>query len=397
MKDCKKIHILLSLYAEGQLSVREKTLVEKHLAFCVTARREMEQLSHLRQTLTNAPEPKMPHDLHDKIMARVTGKMVPIPKHRSFWTYTPWALGTAAVLAFMVLNQDSDWIDHWKVSAPKETRDEKGVLRRQAEPEKVLSGVSSSISTNAPAPKAKATLAQNFAKEQPAAKDDTAKGILDNEATDQIESRVRSDKNLALKQKKAESYRASALAQPMAGLASPPAVQKPSAESSLKQMDVLEKKATVAEAPAMPSAPALQQATGMATGSDMAANTSAVSPEPFTLTWNGTNGFTAVEQPELVTNAVTFQKDWNLLRPGEPLPTVDFTKQAVILLMAGTKPTPGYSIKVSRLEEKADQLVIWYKVGSPSAGSVLAQVLAYPWSMQVILKPNKSVVFNKDE
>lgn len=395
MKDCKKIHLLLSLYTESQLSVREKSLVEKHLAFCVTARREMEQLSHLRQTLKNAPEPKMPHDLHDKIMARVTGKVVPIPSRRTFWTYTPWALGTAAVLAFMVLNQNTDWMNQWKVSTPRMSRDETGALSRQTETAKAPSSVSSSISSNAPVPKAKAPSTQNLAKEQPIPMNITANEALDRESVEQKLPPARSfDQKLSLKQKKAESYRSDATG-------------KPSVENDLSPKDVLEKKSTMAQAPPaaqsmegrpeMPPASNLQQATGMASGSDIAVKTSAASPKPFTLTWNGNNGLAALEQKELVTNLDTFQKDWNLFRPGEPLPTVDFTKQAVVLLMAGTKPTPGYSIQVSRLEEKADQLVILYKVTVPPTDSVLAQILTHPWSMQFIPKPTKPVVFQKEE
>jgi hypothetical protein len=75
---------------------------------------------------------------------------------------------------------------------------------------------------------------------------------------------------------------------------------------------------------------------------------------------------------------------------------VDFTKNSVVILNAGEKPTAGYSIHVSRLEEKADQLVIHYKLESPEPGAVTAQVLTHPWSLQVIPKPSKPVAFQKD-
>ncbi|HTC22191.1 MAG TPA: protease complex subunit PrcB family protein, partial [bacterium] len=96
----------------------------------------------------------------------------------------------------------------------------------------------------------------------------------------------------------------------------------------------------------------------------------------------------------MVTDAVTFQQDWQELRPGESVPQVDFTAQVVVFLQAGQEPTAGYSIRISSLEEKTDQLVVHYKVESPAAAE--AQVITHPWSMQVIPKPSEPVIFQKD-
>jgi hypothetical protein len=103
-----------------------------------------------------------------------------------------------------------------------------------------------------------------------------------------------------------------------------------------------------------------------------------------------------MEQAELITDGDSFQKYWQVSHPGENAPVVDFTTQAVVVLMAGVKPTAGYSIHVSRLEEKSDQLVIHYKVESPAPDAVTAQIITHPWAMQVIPKPSKPVTFLKD-
>jgi hypothetical protein len=120
------------------------------------------------------------------------------------------------------------------------------------------------------------------------------------------------------------------------------------------------------------------------------------SQEQSVLTWTSNNAPSTVEGQELVTEGETFNQYWRALQTDQAMPVLDFTKQAVVVLIAGIKPTPGYSIHIARLEEKTDQLVVHYRVEIPSADAVLPQMITRPWSMQVIPKPSKPVVFLKD-
>ena len=111
--------------------------------------------------------------------------------------------------------------------------------------------------------------------------------------------------------------------------------------------------------------------------------------------WTGNNAPATVETGELVTEGALFKQNWQQLRPGEEAPQVDFTTQAVVFLIGNEEPTAGYAIHVSNLEEKTDQLVIHYQVEAPASGSVEAQIITHPWSMQVIPKPTKPFVFGE--
>jgi len=108
MKDCKKIHPLLSLYRENQLSAREKAAVEKHVAECPAAREELKQEVRLNKALKELPEPKMPRDLHDKIMTRLYGKPAP----SRVWPRASWGLAAAAGLAFIFCIQNFNWVEN---------------------------------------------------------------------------------------------------------------------------------------------------------------------------------------------------------------------------------------------------------------------------------------------
>jgi len=108
MKDCKKIHLLLPLYRENQLSASEKAAVEKHVGECPAAREELKQWERLGKALKNMPEPKMPRGLHEKIMARLHGK--PVPLSNRFWPRASWGLAAAASLGLIFLVQNFNWM-----------------------------------------------------------------------------------------------------------------------------------------------------------------------------------------------------------------------------------------------------------------------------------------------
>jgi hypothetical protein len=121
-----------------------------------------------------------------------------------------------------------------------------------------------------------------------------------------------------------------------------------------------------------------------------------LSKEITGLSWNGVNGPSTVESQELISDADTFKERWLAYYPDQSQPEVDFSAQSVVLLTAGTKPTGGYSVRVSNLEEKSDQLIIHFKVEAPNPDMATTQALTSPWSMQIIPKPVKPVFFQKD-
>ncbi|MBS7255697.1 protease complex subunit PrcB family protein [Flavobacterium branchiicola] len=76
-------------------------------------------------------------------------------------------------------------------------------------------------------------------------------------------------------------------------------------------------------------------------------------------------------------------------------PTIDFTKNLLVGIFSGVKPTNGYGIKMTSIVENNCQMVINFYESSPQAGEVILQTPTYPSDFILIPLTNKPIVFNK--
>jgi hypothetical protein len=67
-------------------------------------------------------------------------------------------------------------------------------------------------------------------------------------------------------------------------------------------------------------------------------------------------------------------------------PAVDFTKEVVVAVFMGTRPTAGFSIEITRVREEGPALVVTYKETRPAPGGVTAQVLTSPFQIVAVPK-----------
>jgi hypothetical protein len=113
--------------------------------------------------------------------------------------------------------------------------------------------------------------------------------------------------------------------------------------------------------------------------------------------WSGPNARTAAETQEIIIDPQTLKAYWTLLNPGEPPPSVDFTKYAVVMLVSAEKPTAGWHVGIERVEETSSNIVVWWMEDAPAAEGFVAQVISRPWTLQVVPKPVKPVIFKKKD
>jgi hypothetical protein len=411
MKNCRNLHPLLPLFRDHALSPAQEKRVQIHLKTCAQARREMKEFDHLAQALAALPEPQLPGDLHDRIIAHLNPERVSQPVAKFRWRLPTLGLMAAACLTLFFLVQYPDVMNPGgkKVYEPFGQTLKTTVPPNQppAVSQKPFHADSLFMSKTAQPP------AQNFAPVENTDANLKPMPLADEE--EKIVTRAAVPRHKAAKRAKIESGGQSDQSKDPSSSSGPsnPAsttlALAPSTSNnnyttmassnggllSMKQEQPLP--STAASVP-MAAAP---EANAVAALPPVAANGNIVST-PFTpapvlyQSWSGAAETASAEEQNLVTDAETFKAYWETFQPGKEMPVVDFTKQAVVVLLDSQRPTGGYHIHVSGLEEITDHLIVHYKTDNPPDGTFTIQVLTWPWSLQIISKPETSVVFQRD-
>jgi len=88
--------------------------------------------------------------------------------------------------------------------------------------------------------------------------------------------------------------------------------------------------------------------------------------------------------------AVQSAAEWNTLwsqHAGDrDRPPVDFTKEMVLAVFLGTRPTAGFSVEIVGAREEGATLIVSYRETRPQPGSVAAQVLTSPYHLVAVPK-----------
>jgi hypothetical protein len=127
----------------------------------------------------------------------------------------------------------------------------------------------------------------------------------------------------------------------------------------------------------------------------MVAAVTAQTPPPRTV---DKGDFSNVDAPKQV--VVRTESEWRTLwrqhAADRPMPAVDFTKEIVVGVFMGSRPTAGYDIAVTKTLEANGILRVWYRERMPARGQVLAQVLTFPFHLVAVPKTASEVRFEKE-
>ena len=94
------------------------------------------------------------------------------------------------------------------------------------------------------------------------------------------------------------------------------------------------------------------------------------------------------------------QAEWDAmipnLRGGIPQDAVDFSKEMIVGIFLGSRPTPGYGVTIVGADEENGVLHVKYRETTPPAGAIAAQVITFPYELVAIPKSSaKDVKFEK--
>ena len=77
------------------------------------------------------------------------------------------------------------------------------------------------------------------------------------------------------------------------------------------------------------------------------------------------------------------------------LPAVDFSREMVVGVFLGSRPTAGYGVEIVRAVGNSGALVVEYIETAPSRGAITAQILTAPYHLAAIPKHDGAVTFKK--
>ena len=77
--------------------------------------------------------------------------------------------------------------------------------------------------------------------------------------------------------------------------------------------------------------------------------------------------------------AQEWQQLWQKHTPDRPRPAVDFSKEMVVGVFLGSRPTAGYILEIVSAAQDNGSLVVKYRESIPQRGMMTAQVLTSPY------------------
>ena len=86
---------------------------------------------------------------------------------------------------------------------------------------------------------------------------------------------------------------------------------------------------------------------------------------------------------------------WRQHAPAREQPAVDFSREMVVGVFLGTRPTAGFAVQILGYRENGEDLVVQYRENAPSRDVITAQMLTSPYHLVVIPKRTGKVTFER--
>ena len=94
-----------------------------------------------------------------------------------------------------------------------------------------------------------------------------------------------------------------------------------------------------------------------------------------------------------VRTAAEWSTLWKQHAPTTKMPTVDFSKQMVVGIFLGTKPSDGHQVEIVGVRTQEKDLIVEYVQRQPGRGTMAAQILTEPYHLVAVAKHAGTVRF----
>lgn len=97
------------------------------------------------------------------------------------------------------------------------------------------------------------------------------------------------------------------------------------------------------------------------------------------------------------------EEDWDMLwtrhvskiAPKPDMPSIDFSKDMVIAVFTGLKPSGGYKVEIVKMEMDEKTMTVFYRETRPSPQDIVATVMTQPYHLTKIERQNFEIDFEE--
>jgi hypothetical protein len=114
----------------------------------------------------------------------------------------------------------------------------------------------------------------------------------------------------------------------------------------------------------------------------------------FTSVAQGTRSQIQEPRQVVVRTAADWQTLW-MAHDSSAAPSVDFSRAIVVGVFLGSRPTAGFSVRITAVSAKDGSAVVQYVEGRPRPGGMTAQVLTSPFHLVTVPRTIETVVFKQ--
>lgn len=100
-------------------------------------------------------------------------------------------------------------------------------------------------------------------------------------------------------------------------------------------------------------------------------------------------------QQSIARTSEEWQSLWQRHAPGRPAPAVDFTKNMVVGVFLGSRPSGGYQAEITGIAVEGGVMVVKWAERRPGPGQVAAQVMTAPSHLVTVPRHSGEVRFDK--
>lgn len=115
---------------------------------------------------------------------------------------------------------------------------------------------------------------------------------------------------------------------------------------------------------------------------------------------NSNSGFEKLTQ-EVFNNQQDFDKAWatawSHFSDPTPTPSIDFTKETIVLVALGMRNNGGYQLKINSVHEQGNEITVDYTEITPNSKCATTQAIVFPYEFISIPKTSTKVVFKTSE